>query len=174
MLTLASLSLFMGQSFGQPMGKTIPSRRAPGFSLPDLGFQQHDLLDYRGRWLLLLFVRTAADVSKTSAQLMEARRAQFGNRAAVLYVGVSPMENQATMTKFVADAKLTSGVVFDQGQMAASYFRATPTRPSIDMPHLFAIDPNGMIVKEWTEIALRDPTFGAQLDALVGSARTSK
>jgi hypothetical protein len=100
-------------------------------------------------------------------QLLEARKSQ----AAVLTVGVSPIENQAKISKFVADTKITTPVVFDQGQMAASYFNATPTRPSIDLPHLFAINPNGLIVADWTEAAMKEPTFASQLDAALRSKK---
>jgi peroxiredoxin len=151
-------------------GQGLSGNRAPSFSLPDAGFQQHDLLDYRGRWLLLFFVRTEDPVSKTIAQMLEARKGKAG----LLIVGVSPIENQGTIAKFVADAKISSSVVFDQGQAAASYFRATPAKPNIDLPHLFAISPNGTITNDWAGAGMKDPAFGAQLDAVLQSSGAKK
>ena len=36
----------------------LSGRRAPSFSLSDSALKQHDILDYRGRWLLIDFMRT--------------------------------------------------------------------------------------------------------------------
>jgi len=35
----------------------LSGRRAPSFSLPDSKLKQHDILDYRGKWLLLDFMQ---------------------------------------------------------------------------------------------------------------------
>ena len=35
--------------------------------------------------------------------------------------------------------------------MAIAYFKATPANPRIDTPHLFAINPAGMIVQDWSD-----------------------
>jgi len=152
-------------------GQTLSGRRAPGFSLPDSAFQQHDLNDYRGRWLLLVFIKTDNANSKTLSQLLESKRLQWGSKAAVLTVAVTPPENQVTVTKYVTETKITTPVVFDQSQMAASYFKATPTNPSISIPHLFAINPQGMIVRNWSELQVGMKTFAAEVDALIAAGK---
>jgi hypothetical protein len=40
----------------------LTNRRAPSFSLPDSSMQQHDILDYRGSWLFLVFMKTVCTV----------------------------------------------------------------------------------------------------------------
>jgi hypothetical protein len=51
--------------------------------------------------------------------------------------------------------------------VAVTYFRATPQNPAFDTPHLFAIDPNGMIVKDWSQAGVEAPGFQAELDQLL-------
>ena len=36
----------------------LAGRRAPSFSLPDSKLVQHDILDYRGKWLIVDFMKT--------------------------------------------------------------------------------------------------------------------
>jgi len=42
----------------------LTNRRAPSFSLPDSAMQQHDLLDFRGSWLFLDFMKTDCPACK--------------------------------------------------------------------------------------------------------------
>ena len=44
--------------FGAPLFAADFSRRAPGFSLPDVNTEQHDLADYRGKVVILEFMQT--------------------------------------------------------------------------------------------------------------------
>jgi hypothetical protein len=58
--------------------------------------------------------------------------------------------------------------------VAIAYFKATPQNPSFDSPHLFAINPNGMIVKDWTQAATMSPGFLAELDQLIAGSPAKK
>ena len=49
------------------------------------------------------------------------------------------------MLRFIAAHKIKYPVLFDCGQVAASYYKATPANPSVNFPHVFLIDPQGMI-----------------------------
>jgi peroxiredoxin len=152
-------------------GQGLSGRRAPGFSLPDPNFGQHDLADYRGKWLLIEFMLTNCPHCKALSKLLESKKAQYGNKFAVLGVVIAPPENQGTVNQYIAENKITNPIVFDQGQMAMSYFKATPAKPSFDTPHLFAIDPSGNIVHDWTQAEVEDKGFPAVLDALIDSKR---
>ncbi|MEQ1883550.1 MAG: TlpA disulfide reductase family protein [Bryobacteraceae bacterium] len=152
----------------------LSGRRAPSFSLPDSAFLQHDVLDYRGKWLLLDFMRTDCPHCKALSQLLEKKRASWGTRVAVLSVVISPPDNQATVAKYIAETKITNPMVFDSGQVALSYFKATPARPAFDTPHLFAINPQGMIVRDWAQLQAEDPGFSAELDAVISGASKKK
>src|SRR5579863_4297621 len=136
------------------LGAQSSGRRAPSFSLPDSQFKQHDLLDYRGKWLLLDFMRTDCPHCQALSKLLESKKASWGGKVDVLSVVISPPDNQNTVAKYIAEQKLTSPMVFDQGQCALSYFNATPAKPAFDTPHLFAISPAGMIVRDWAQVEL--------------------
>jgi len=44
---------------------------------------------------------------------------------------------------------VTWPMVFDSGQMIASYLEVTPSNPQVHFPHLFVIDKNGMIKNDF-------------------------
>jgi peroxiredoxin len=149
----------------------LVNRRAPSFSLPDSTLQQHDILDYRGSWLFLDFMKTDCPVCKQLSVKLEGLKKKYGGRVAVLSVVITPPETQATIAKYVAETKTTTPIVFDSSQVAIAYFKATPRNPAFDTPHLFAINPAGMIVKDWGQGGVESPALLGELDQLiVGSA----
>ena len=156
-------------------GQSLSGRRAPSFSLPDSTIAQHDILDYRGKWLLLDFMKTdcphCAGLSKTLEQI----KTQFGPKVGIVSVVLAPPENTTTIARYVLGNKLTTTFVFDQGQVAAAYFKMTPARPSFDAPHLFVINPAGTIVRDWgssdaTWEILEGPGLARELQALIAGA----
>jgi peroxiredoxin len=156
--------------------QSLSGRRAPSFSLPDSTMTQHDLLDYRGRWLLIDFMKTDCPHCMALSKVMEDIHVQFGAKVALLSVVIAPPDNQQTVAKYVAQtgAKSTT-IVFDQGQMAVSYFKATPANPGFDTPHLFIIDPNGMIVKDIGQSpVLEDSSLIKVLEQVIGSKPAAK
>jgi peroxiredoxin len=154
-------------------GQGLSGRRAPSFALPDSTLKAFDILDYRGRWLLLDFMKTDCPHCKMLSQALEPIKAKLGAKVAVLAI-VTPPDNMATVAKYVAETKTTTPILFDSGQTAMWYFNATPTRPSIDTPHLFAVNPQGTIVRDWSQAAVEAPGFAAELEALVGGGGGKK
>jgi peroxiredoxin len=132
--------------------QSLSGRRAPGFSLPDSSSTQHDLADYRGKWVLLDFMKTDCPHCKALSKVLEQVKTQFGTSVAILGVVIAPPENTSTVARYSMENKITTTIVFDQGQMAASYFKLTPTHSSYDTPHLFVINPAGTIVKDWSDV----------------------
>jgi peroxiredoxin len=133
--------------------QSLSGRRAPSFSLPDSAATQHDILDYRGKWLLLDFMRTDCPHCLALSRVLEQVKSQFGTQVAILSIVVAPPENTATVGRYLMDNKLTTQIVFDQGQVAAAYFKLTPSRSSYDTPHLFVVNPSGTIVQDWSDAA---------------------
>ena len=168
---MRKLAFFLCMLAALAAGDALSGRRAPGFSLPDSNFNQHDLADYRGKWLLIEFMRTDCPHCKQLSKLLESKKAQYGAKAAVLDIVVAPPDNQNTVKAYIDQNKITNPIVFDQGQVALSYFKATPANPSFDTPHLFAIDPNGNIAHDWTEAEVGDKGFPAILDAVVNGKK---
>jgi peroxiredoxin len=159
--------------------QTLSGRRAPSFNLPDASFKRYDLLDYRGKWLLVDFMITNCPHCKALSATLEKVKQRYGAKVSVLKIVVTPPETQASVAQYIREQKVTSPIVFDMGQVAASYFNATPQRPSFDTPHLFVIDPNGQIVKDWghsdqTHDILEGNGIFKELDPLLNSAPAKK
>jgi peroxiredoxin len=127
----------------------LSNRRAPSWNLPDSNMKRYDLLDYRGKWLLLDFMITECPHCKSLSGNLEKVQAKYGSKVAVVSITVTPPETQATVAAFTKANKLTIPIVFDMGQVAAVYLMISPDRPSFDTPHLFVVDPNGNIVRDW-------------------------
>lgn len=129
-------------------GQSLAGRRAPSFSLPDSNQVQHDILDYRGKWLVLTWTTTVNCIR--CAPFVKALE-PLQKQAAVLNVMISPPETLVTATRFSTENKITSPILFDQSQVAIGYFKATPTNSRIDTPHAFIVNPQGMIVDDWPD-----------------------
>src|SRR6185503_9934570 len=61
----------------------LVNRRAPSFSLPDSALKQYDILDYRGRWLLLGFIGTGSADSKEFSKKLETVKAKHGSKVGI-------------------------------------------------------------------------------------------
>jgi peroxiredoxin len=122
----------------------LSGRRAPGFSLPDLHLRQHDLQDYRGKVVVLDIIQTTCSHCAAFMQTLEKVQQKYGDKVAVLSL-VNPPDNQVSVARFAASHKVTTPMLFDCGQAAVSYFKATPQHPTVNVPHVFLIDPEGMI-----------------------------
>ncbi len=167
MLKFSAALLCAVTLFGQPLASlSLSGRRAPSFSLPDSSLRQHDILDYRGKWLLLDFMKTDCPHCKELSKKLEGVMGKYRGKVEVLGV-VLPPDNQQTVTRYIMETKITSAIVFDSSQTAIPYFKATPTTAGFDTPHLFAIDPNGMIVKDWGQAAVETPGFLGELEQLL-------
>ncbi len=144
--------LVCGIAWRDPVAaQSLSGRRAPSFSLPDSTLTQHDILDYRGKWLLLDFMKTDCPHCLALSKNLEQVKAQFGPKVEILSVVIAPPETTTTVARYLVDNKLNQTIVFDQGQTAAAYFKATPAKPGFDTPHLFVISPSGTIVRDWAD-----------------------
>jgi peroxiredoxin len=148
-------------------GQGLSGRRAPSFALPDSTLRSHDILDSRGHWVLLDFMKTDCPHCRDLSKKLEGVKTRYGTKVEILSILLAPPESTATVAKYVAENRLTSISLFDQGQVAITYFRATPQNPVFDTPHLFAIDPNGMIVRDWSQLGVETPGFLSELDQLL-------
>jgi len=154
-LIAAVLALFLTPLWG---AGELSNRRAPGFSLPDAKIRQHDLADYRGKVVLLEIMLTNCPHCSKFAVILEEVSRKYAGRVQVLSI-VNPPDTTATVSKFMADHKVTYPLLFDCGQVAGSYMRATPQKPSFDIPHLFVIDHNGQIRNDFGYGTFTRPIF---------------
>ncbi len=164
--SFALASILAASAFGQG----LINRRAPSFSLPDSNFTQFDILDYRGKWLLLEFMMTGdtnCPMCKDITKKLDVLQSKHGSKLAVLSIANTPPETQDTIKKFLAETKSKTPVLFDASMVAMSYFKATPARPAIDTGHVFTIDPSGMIVQDWAQALVMGPNFSSDVDKLI-------
>ncbi|MEJ5367813.1 MAG: TlpA disulfide reductase family protein [Bryobacteraceae bacterium] len=146
MKQLASLLLALSAvvSAGPLTGKRVAS-----FTLPDSQGRYHDVLDYRGKILLIDIMKTdcphCADFSKT----LERVKARYGDRISILSI-VNPPDTPQTVAAYVARHKVTSPVLFDFGQAVAAMLNVTPQNPTIKLPTLLIVGPDGIIREDFT------------------------
>lgn len=83
----------------------LSGRRAPSFSLPDSKLAQHDILDYRGKWLLVEFMQTTCPHCRTLNIMLEDLRAKLPGKVETLAI-VEPPDNTNTVGKYLADEQI--------------------------------------------------------------------
>jgi peroxiredoxin len=130
--------LFCVALFGQA------ARRAPGFSLPDLNGQQRDSQDYRGKILIIDFMRTDCPHCAAFAKILEQIKTYYAGKVAVLAI-TNPPDAQPSVANFRAQQRITYPMLFDCGQVVFSYVRPDSLRPSVNIPHAYLVDRDGMI-----------------------------
>ena len=164
-------SFFLAGILATAFGQGLINRRAPSFSLPDSAFTQYDILDYRGKWLLLEFLSTSGQTCpscKENTKKLDALMAKNSSRLAVLAIANTPPETQDTVKAFVNETKVKIPILFDASMVALAYFKATPSNNSIPTGYVFAINPQGTIVQAWTSELAAKPGFAADVETLIG------
>lgn len=145
---LLTASLLLASAAALSAAGELSGRRAPGFALPDVEMEYHDLADYRGRTVIVNIMRTACPHCTRFSKVLQRAQDQYGARIKVLSI-VNPPEDQATVKKYLAENDLSTTILFDCGQMAASYLKLGPANPSFDVPHFFVIDSTGQIREDY-------------------------
>jgi peroxiredoxin len=136
LILVASVTLFAAGEYS--------NRRAPGFSLADSHFQQHDPQDYKGKVVIVDFMQTTCSVCMKLADTLLQVKAKYGDKVAILSITTLP-DNFEKADKFATDHKIPWPMLFDSGQVMMSYLKVTPANPQVHFPHLFIIDANGTI-----------------------------
>jgi len=126
----------------------LSNRRAPGFSLPDSSLKQHDLQDYGGKVVILNVMRTTCTHCGPFSKVLAQVEQKYGDKVQVLSI-VNPPDNQKTVQQYKAKNQISSPMLFDCGQVTASYLKITPQNPTIQVPHFFVIDGEGMIREDY-------------------------
>src|SRR5579872_6067766 len=120
----------------------LSGRRAPGFSLPDSTTKLHDPQDYRGKLLIVEFMQTDCLHCQKFSAILEQVKQKYGAKLGILSI-VNPPSDAKGVAGFISQFKVTTPVLFDCGQVAYSYIK--PTTPTVNIPHIFLIDADGMI-----------------------------
>jgi peroxiredoxin len=148
-------------------------RRAPSWSLYDSRGQMRDLLDYRGKIVVIEMMQTTCPHCGAFAEILEKVQQKYGDRVAILAVVTvlgpsadSPDKVQA----YISGHKITYPILFDMGQMQYSYI----LKPNVSLPQVYLIDPNGLIRGDWSYgLTTRDIFEGralfTEIDRLLGA-----
>lgn len=123
-------------------------RRAPGFSLPDSNSQQTDLADYRGKVVIVDFMKTDCQHCGAFSQILEQVKNRYRGQVVVLSIAPAP-DSPVTVAQFQAKYRVTYPILFDCGQVAFSYIRPSPLNPSINLPRMFIVGPDGFILRDY-------------------------
>ena len=156
------------------MAGDLSNRRAPSFALPDSTGKYYDILDYRGKILVLDIMQTNCPHCATLAGTLERVKAKYAGKINVLSI-VNPPDNAQTVSQFVAKHRISSPILFDFGQTSAIYFKATPQNTTINLPHLFVIDAKGQIRDDFAYSDATKYIFeGKGLDAVLDKLLAGK
>jgi peroxiredoxin len=167
-----NLAVLLTALAGLTMGQGLSGRRAPSFTLPDAKMKSYDILDYRGRWLVLDYMKTDRPASKPLTKELEQLKARLGAKVAILSI-LLPPDNTATAAIYVKETKTTLPILFDSGQTGMWYFKVTPEHPQFDSPHLFVINPQGMLVRDWNQLDIEHGGYLPKLETLLTGASAS-
>ena len=144
LLTILAVALLL------PAANQMSNRRAPGFSLADSKFRQHDPQDYRGKIVLVDIMLTGCPACNQLADTLVQIHKKYGDKVALISVVTLP-DTFTEADAFAAKHGMDWPIVFDSGQMMASYLFVTPMNPQVHFPHLFVIDGDGMIRNDFGE-----------------------
>jgi peroxiredoxin len=136
----------------------LSHRRAPGFSIVDAVQQQHDLADYRGKFLIIDFMQTTCAHCMKFSEIVEKLTIKYRGKVQAVSIVVPP-DNLPKVNDYIKQHNITIPVLFDCGQVAASYLKIGPANPRVTFPHAFLVDHDGMIVNDWVYGAGSDDIF---------------
>jgi peroxiredoxin len=141
-------SLLLLILFALALPAQFDTRRAPGFSLPEvMTRKQFDLMDFRGKVVVLEFMRTDCPRCRTLSTALEQVKSKYAGKLQVLNIVTQP-DTDRTVAAYVNELKLTSPVLYDCSQVMISYLRLTPQNPTVHLPTVYVIDRAGMIRRE--------------------------
>jgi len=143
--TLLSATALFAAAFLTPgLFAADAPRRAPGFSLPDVKTQQHDLADYRGRVVVLEFMQTTCPHCAAFTSILSQVEQKYGNKVAVVSI-VNPPDDPNKVSAYISGHRIDYPILLDCGQVAFSYVQ----KSSFDLPGVYLIDGSGMIRNHW-------------------------
>ena len=140
--------LFLATSMACLFAGPLSGRRVPSFTLPDVGATYHDILDYRGKVVLVDVMQTTCPHCQELATQLEKVQAKYGDKVPILAIVVPP-DTLDTVKKFTTKYNVRYPIMFDCGQVTATLMKATPSNPQVTFPHLFLVDQNGMIRQDF-------------------------
>lgn len=140
MKTLMTLMALAGALNAGP----LTGQRAASFTLPDSTSRYYDLVDYRGKVVVIDIMKTDCPHCATFSRTLERVKAKYGDRIQILSIVTLP-DNATAVGNYIAKHKVTSPILFDSGQATAALLRITPRNPSVTLPTVLILDQQGVI-----------------------------
>jgi thiol-disulfide isomerase/thioredoxin len=122
----------------------LAGRRVASFTLSDATGKYYDVLDFRGKVLLIDVMKTDCPHCVTLTRNLERVKSKYGDKVAILSI-VNPPDNPQTVAAYIARFKVTSPVLFDFSIATAALLRLGPQNPTVSLPTLLVVDANGTI-----------------------------
>lgn len=168
-LTLACFTVAAACAFAG----SLSGRRVPSFALPDSNANYHDILDYRGKVVLVEVMQTGCVHCQELAAHLEKVQDKYGDTVPILSIVVPP-DNAQTVRQYAIHFHVRYPILFDCGQTAAVLMKATPAHPNVNFPHLFLVDKSGMIREDYDwesgKSVLTGPGLFQSIDKLLAGA----
>jgi peroxiredoxin len=121
-------------------------RRAPSFCLPDMSLQFRDLLDYRGKIVVLEFMKTDCSHCAPFGDVLKEVQAKYEGRVQVLAIANTNTDKPTTAAAYIKGHQINYPMLWDMGQVAFSYIRQQSIN---DLPHIYIINPAGYIANDF-------------------------
>ena len=153
--------MLLGFSAGAFGAGSLSNRRAPGFALPDLQLNYHDLADYRGRVVVVNIMNVGCPHCTAFSKVLDAAEKKYGPRLKALSI-VNPPDNQNAVRGYLIKNQISTTILFDCGQASASYLKIDASNPTFDVPHFFVIDQEGAIREDYAYNPLQRSVFESE------------
>ena len=110
-------------------------------------------------------MRTDCPKCQELTQILEQAKSKYQDKIQVLSVVTMP-DNLPLVKAYIAKYKVTSPILFDCGQVIASYVKPSPeSRGSVDLPAVFVVDKSGMIRTEMHHDQVTPPAVLGAIEA---------
>lgn len=150
-----------GSSEGRQAG-AIEGQEVPGFTLRDARGQEHSLVDYRGRVVLLNFWATWCAPCRLEMPAIQERYERYGaNELAVLAVNFD--EPQSQVVAFGEELGLSFPLLLDPGGEVQRMYRIRgyPTSVFVDEEGIVRVVHIGIMTEDQLDEALQELGIGA-------------
>ena len=145
----------------------LSNRLAPGFALPDASLIYHDLYKYRGKIVILNVMQTACPHCKRFSRNLQRIREKYETKVQIVNI-VNPPDNLEKVRDYQVSNRFKQLILFDCGQVTASYLKITPEKPRFETPYFFVIDEEGWIRDDYGYNDLNRGLFeGDALDKII-------
>jgi peroxiredoxin len=121
-------------------------RRAPSFCLPDMSLQFRDLLDYRGKIVVLEFMMTSCPHCAPFGDVLKQVQQKYEGKVQVLAVANTQTDTPKTAAEYIQGHQINYPILWDMGQVGFSYIRQ---QRITDLPHVYIINPSGNIANDF-------------------------